>query len=309
MEILDLLPANFGYVILTYFYSWVMLTYLGVNVGRARKKYDVKYPTMYSTKDDMFNCIQRAHQNTLEVYPQWLVFQTIAAIVYPTAASVLGVIWVTSRFSYAWGYYTGNPAKRLNGAYGYIGLFGVIILSLSVALQLLGWTTGENNIVRKMSGFLDGIRCGDCECNIDWGEKRNTIASIAAGVLFFTGWWIIIDAAIMYPKEEDFHHAYHTCGVIATIAFLMINAVSNGQVRGDSYSEGCMGQTGARVWLFIGFMLAFGSLIASMWILFGGFVVPAKAAVYPGIAVFFQNAFIFFGGLVFKFGRTEDLWQ
>lgn len=111
-----------------------------------------------------------------------------------------------------------------------------------------------------------------------------------------------------------------------------INAVSNGQVRGDSYSEGCMGQigvyityslfpvqtdlfprvllrdfralisdclvdveltvkgcgtfggltlllsvfAGARVWLFIGFMLAFGSLIASMWILFGGFVVPRK---------------------------------
>ncbi|NP_998694.1 transmembrane protein 50A isoform X1 [Danio rerio] len=164
-----------------------------------------------------------------------------------------------------------------------------------------------------MSGFLDGIRCGDCECNVDWGEKRNTIASIAAGVLFFTGWWIIIDAAIMYPKEEQFHHAYHTCGVIATIAFLMINAVSNGQVRGDSYSEGCLGQTGARIWLFIGFMLAFGSLIASMWILFGGFVVTGTEhkdlSVYPGIAVFFQNAFIFFGGLVFKFGRTEDLWQ
>ncbi|XP_016315174.1 transmembrane protein 50A-like isoform X1 [Sinocyclocheilus anshuiensis] len=165
--------------------------------------------------------------------------------------------------------------------------------------------------IRSMSGFLDGIRCGDCECNVDWGEKRNTLASIAAGVLFFTGWWIIIDAAIMYPKEEQFHHAFHTCGVIATIAFLMINAVSNGQVRGDSYSDGCLGQTGARVWLFIGFMLAFGSLIASMWILFGGFVVTDKKdlSVYPGIAVFFQNAFIFFGGLVFKFGRTEDLWQ
>ncbi|XP_016144336.1 transmembrane protein 50A-like [Sinocyclocheilus grahami] len=90
-----------------------------------------------------------------------------------------------------------------------------------------------------------------------------------------------------------------------------INAVSNGQVRGDSYSEGCLGQTGARIWLFIGFMLAFGSLIASMWILFGGFVVTdhKELSVYPGIAVFFQNAFIFFGGLVFKFGRTEDLWQ
>lgn len=31
-----------------------------------------------------------------------------------------------------------------------------------------------------MSGFLEGFRCSEC---IDWGEKRNTIASITAGVL------------------------------------------------------------------------------------------------------------------------------
>ncbi|TEA33683.1 hypothetical protein DBR06_SOUSAS12810030, partial [Sousa chinensis] len=168
-------------------------------------------------------------------------------------------------------------------------------------LHARGWTD-----LKKMSGFLEGLRCSEC---IDWGEKRNTIASIAAGILFFTGWWIIIDAAVIYPSMDEFNHSYHACGVIATIAFLMINAVSNGQVRGDSYSEGCLGQTGARIWLFIGFMLAFGSLIASMWILFGGYVAKEKAIVYPGIAVFFQNAFIFFGGLIFKFGRTEDLWQ
>ncbi|XP_043916025.1 transmembrane protein 50A isoform X1 [Protopterus annectens] len=125
-----------------------------------------------------------------------------------------------------------------------------------------------------MSGFLDSIRCPECEC-FDWGEKRNTIASVAAGVLFFTGWWIIIDAAVKYPGQDQFNHSYHACGVVATVAFLMINAVSNGQVRGESYSEGCLGQTGARIWLFIGFMLAFGSLIASMWILFGGYVVTS----------------------------------
>lgn len=34
--------------------------------------------------------------------------------------------------------------------------------------------------LKKMSGFLEGLRCSEC---IDWGEKRNTIASIAAGVL------------------------------------------------------------------------------------------------------------------------------
>lgn len=38
---------------------------------------------------------------------------------------------------------------------------------------------------------------------------------------FFTGWWIIIDAAVKYPDQGTFHHAYHTCGVIATLAFLM----------------------------------------------------------------------------------------
>ncbi|XP_077053018.1 microsomal glutathione S-transferase 3b [Siphateles boraxobius] len=137
MAIENVLPGNFGYAIFTYMYSFVMLAYLGLQVGAARKKYGIKYPNMYSDKEPLFNCIQRAHQNTLEVYPQWLVFQTIAALEYPLVASVLGVIWITSRFSYAWGYYTGDPAKRMRGAYGYIGLLGVILLSISVALKLL----------------------------------------------------------------------------------------------------------------------------------------------------------------------------
>lgn len=46
----------------------------------------VQYPNMYSDKEPVFNCIQRAHQNTLEVYPQWLVFQTIAALEYPVSS-------------------------------------------------------------------------------------------------------------------------------------------------------------------------------------------------------------------------------
>uniref|UniRef100_A0A493ST36 Transmembrane protein 50B n=1 Tax=Anas platyrhynchos platyrhynchos TaxID=8840 RepID=A0A493ST36_ANAPP len=143
-----------------------------------------------------------------------------------------------------------------------------------------------------MAGFLDNFRWPECEC-IDWSERRNAVASIVAGVLFFTGWWIMIDAAVVYPKPEQMNHAFHTCGVFSTLAFFMINAVSNAQVRGDSYSDGCLGRTGARVWLFIGFMLMFGSLIASMWILFGAYVTQ-NTNVYPGLAVFFQNALIFF---------------
>ncbi|XP_078030394.1 transmembrane protein 50B-like isoform X2 [Epinephelus lanceolatus] len=93
-----------------------------------------------------------------------------------------------------------------------------------------------------MAGFLDNFRWPDCEC-IDWGERRNAVASIVSGVLFFTGWWIIIDAAVTYPSQEQMNHAFHMCGVFSTIAFFMIIAVSNGQVRGDTYGEGCLGRT------------------------------------------------------------------
>lgn len=158
-----------------------------------------------------------------------------------------------------------------------------------------------------MAGCLDSFRWPECEC-IDVGEKRNLIASVISGSMFFIGWWVVIDASAAYPGMAEFHKACHVCGVVGTFALFMINSVSNGQVRGDAYTTGCFGQTGARVWLFIGFMLGFGALIAACWILFGVYVVPNKHPVWPGVAVFLQNAFIFFGGLVFKFGRTEDLW-
>lgn len=38
---------------------------------------------------------------------------------------------------------------------------------------------------------------------------------------FFTGWWIMIDAAVTYPSQERMNHAFHTCGVFSTLAFFM----------------------------------------------------------------------------------------
>lgn len=158
-----------------------------------------------------------------------------------------------------------------------------------------------------MAGCLDNVQFPRCEC-VDFSEKRNAITSITAGGLFAIGWWIILDVAACYPDQKDFNHAYHVCGVVGTIALFMINAVSNGQIRGESYTTGCLGQRGARIWLFIGFLLGFGALITACWILFGGYVIPVKDPQWPGVAVFLQNAFIFFSALTFKFGRTEDLW-
>ncbi|XP_064107750.1 transmembrane protein 50A [Macrobrachium rosenbergii] len=146
-----------------------------------------------------------------------------------------------------------------------------------------------------------------CE-NWDPSERRNFIASVVSGCLFFLGWWFVIDAAAQYPSNDVFNHAYHACGVIATLAMLMVNTVSNGQIRGDMYTDGCIGPFGARIWLFLGLMLSFGSIIAACWILFGGYVIPKSQIQWPGVAVFLQNMFIFFSSVIYKIGRSEDNW-
>lgn len=140
-------------------------------------------------------------------------------------------------------------------------------------------------------------------------EQRNNLVSIASGTLFFLGWWILIDIVAGYPSSHDFNKIFLICGFSGTLALFMINSVSNSHVQGDIYTEGCLNQRGARVWLIIGFMLCFGSLIASVWILFEGYVISSSQAtsVYPGIGLLLQNGLIFLSAMLLKFGREEDL--
>jgi len=39
------------------------------------------------------------------------------------------------------------------------------------------------------------------------------------------------------------------------------------------------------------------------------FFTATMPTAYPGVAVFLQNALIFFATIIFKFGRTEELWD
>ncbi|VVC93155.1 transmembrane protein 50A [Leptidea sinapis] len=153
---------------------------------------------------------------------------------------------------------------------------------------------------------LDNVTLPSCVW-FESGEKRNILASIISGILFSAGWWFIIDAASVYPGELI--GSSHICGVMATLSLVMVNSVTNAQVRGETYTGGCMGPCGARLWLFMGFVVGFASLIASCWILFVEYVNAGNDKhVWPGVSLFLQNAFIFIGSLVFKFGRTEDMW-
>lgn len=167
-----------------------------------------------------------------------------------------------------------------------------------------------------MTECLESINIGRCIW-FEGEDRRNAISSIIAGVLFFIGWWFIIDVQSTLSEHDHFSKAYHCCGVFGTLSLFMINSVSNAQVRGDAYSGGCLGPRGARVWLFLGFVMGFASLIASCWILFADYVAGSKPATpphvpssaWPGVGLFLQNAFIFTGSLVFKFGRAEDHWN
>merc|ERR1712221_52410 len=76
MVAVEVLP-QYGYVLLVAIASIFLIFWQGMKVGLMRKQCKVEYPTMYSKDNNLFNCYQRAHQNTLENYPQFLILLLI----------------------------------------------------------------------------------------------------------------------------------------------------------------------------------------------------------------------------------------
>ncbi|KAJ3293219.1 Microsomal glutathione S-transferase 3 [Rhizoclosmatium sp. JEL0117] len=143
--LITLLP-EFGYVIAVGTLSTIFPVILGSQVGAARKRAGVPYPHMYATQLEcandknkrVFNCYQRAYQNFLENYPQFLFLLTVSGIKYPVIASVAGVTWVVGRMLYASNYQSGDPSKR-NGGVAWIhlaSLLTLIVLGVSTGVSL-----------------------------------------------------------------------------------------------------------------------------------------------------------------------------
>mmetsp|Transcript_32501 Transcript_32501/g.45073 ORF Transcript_32501/g.45073 Transcript_32501/m.45073 type:complete len:145 (-) Transcript_32501:139-573(-) len=141
MPSIDIKP-EFGYVIGVGIASVFVLTWKGISVGMARKKYGVKYPNMYADKKenkdaDAFNCVQRAHQNSLENYPQFLMLLFLAGMRYPLTAAGAGVVYLLGRIAYGLGYMSGDPSKRMRGGFGYFGLITLLVASGKFAYELV----------------------------------------------------------------------------------------------------------------------------------------------------------------------------
>ncbi|KAJ8027355.1 Microsomal glutathione S-transferase 3 [Holothuria leucospilota] len=137
-NILSTLSSDYGYVILVGTGSVFVNAWLMRNVMKARKEYKVEYPALYSDECQEFNCVQRAHQNYLEMYPVFIWQLFVGGLSFPRVASGFGVVYLAGRIAYSKGYYTADPEKRLRGRFMMIGMMGLVGLSVVTALRFLG---------------------------------------------------------------------------------------------------------------------------------------------------------------------------
>ncbi|KAF8273984.1 hypothetical protein EI94DRAFT_1714448 [Lactarius quietus] len=111
------LPAGSSWVLASIFSIIPVLILQSAAVSKARKRAGIRYPQLYAEKADqearkdamIFNCVQRAHQNTLENVPVIVLSTLISAIHHPIYAAIGCGIWTFSRILYTLGYSTGVP--------------------------------------------------------------------------------------------------------------------------------------------------------------------------------------------------------
>ncbi|KAI0066425.1 membrane-associated proteins in eicosanoid and glutathione metabolism [Artomyces pyxidatus] len=129
-------PAGFSYALASLLSTVGVLLWQSSIVGKARKPAGVLYPRMYAEKAEqeankdalIYNCKQRAHQNTLEVMPVIVITTLITSLEHPLVAASGCGLWVLGRIGYTIGYASGDPKQRSKG--GVIGYFGMLSLLL-----------------------------------------------------------------------------------------------------------------------------------------------------------------------------------
>ncbi|XVF71016.1 hypothetical protein PTKIN_Ptkin12aG0000600 [Pterospermum kingtungense] len=139
----EFLAKEYGYVVLVVVFYCIFNMWMGLQVGKARKKYKVYYPTLYALESEnkdakLFNCVQRGHQNSLEMMPVFFILMVLGGMRHPCVCAALGVVYIVTRYFYFTGYATGDPQKRLTiGKYGFLALLGLMICNISFGINLL----------------------------------------------------------------------------------------------------------------------------------------------------------------------------
>merc|ERR1712106_936559 len=132
-------PA-YGYVLLVVFFTYFLSFWQGIMMGRMRTKLKVDYPAMYSDTEPLFNCYQRAHQNTLEKMPLFLILILAAGLFNAKVAAAFGFFWLVSRVVYSVGYYSGLPKNRIVGSLlSLLSELALLTMTFLQVGQMAGW--------------------------------------------------------------------------------------------------------------------------------------------------------------------------
>ncbi|CAN6478536.1 unnamed protein product [Victoria cruziana] len=137
------MPREYGFVVLVSVFYTFFNFWMAFQVGKARKRYKVPYPTLYAIESEnkdakLFNCIQRGHQNSIEVMPIFFTLLLLGGIHHPIAATALGILYTVGRYFYFSGYATGDPANRLTlGRLNFLALLGLMVCAVSFGVNLI----------------------------------------------------------------------------------------------------------------------------------------------------------------------------
>ncbi|XP_077236104.1 uncharacterized protein LOC143877768 [Tasmannia lanceolata] len=133
----------YGYVVLVIVLYVILNTWMLAKVYDARVKLNIPYPTLYALDSEsrnakLFNCIQRGHQNSLEMMPIFFVLMLLGGVQHPWISTGLGLFYVVTRYFYFTGYSTGNPDNRLQiGEWNLLALLGLIFCTISLGIRLI----------------------------------------------------------------------------------------------------------------------------------------------------------------------------
>ncbi len=131
---------DYGWVILVALSSWFLNLFQFFFIGRARKKDKVFPPITFAEGKDRFNGAFRAHQNTLEMLPFFLVALLLAGLRHTVESAGVGLGWIAARILYSVAYYSGHNKGRMGGFFLTMLIqLTLTCLAISTAAGYLDW--------------------------------------------------------------------------------------------------------------------------------------------------------------------------
>ena len=150
--------------------------------------------------------------------------------------------------------------------------------------------------------------------------------ALVAGVIFTTGWFVWVDAVVYAGVQEKAGVAGWTAvpwdqfipGILGTLFLGMLvsgprrdslNRDAGGDVYvgyGGDEAGACDGQAGVKFFLFLSYLVAFASIVGSVWVLVQFYGAVEGAEVYPGVAGVIQCALIVASAITLWVSQSGD---